>query len=292
MNRPIVRRLAAAVFAVIVALSTAWASNRTMLFKFEMTASYAWENPRLNSTYLNSYSPPFSPGAFQSSASQTLVFKGERSHGYGASLRFFPIPYAGVEVLYDAFKANLSGANSDYKISLRYTARLPPDYIPVEFDYAREDPWPATEGEFKESVFSLNAAARIPLGRFMTFNVSAGASFCHFEAQSASIAYTQFWLGGHSVLFLQDYRLALSWGPTRITGANIGGELTVGLFSNIGLAAEIRYFSFPETAVEWRIQTGEEISETPEELAQLMNLGSIKVDPSLWRASLGLRFLF
>lgn len=292
MRQPIKRLLFAAGFVMALALGTAWASKQTPLFKFELSASYAWENPRLNSTYLHSYSPPFSPGAFQSSASQTLSFKGQKARGYTAAFRFFPFRYAGFEVLLDAFKANLSGANSNYRLSLKYTARLPPDYIPVEYSYHREDSWPATDGEFKETVISLNAAVRVPLVSVLTLKASAGASLCNFEAQSSSIAFTKYWLGGHSVLFMQDYSLALDWGPARITGFNVGGELVVDLFSNIGLAVDVRYFSFPETSVKWHVLTGQGITETPEELGRLMNLGSVKVNPSLFRANLGLRFLF
>jgi len=292
MRTPIARGFIAVGFAVFVAVGTAPASNQAFLYKFELSAAYAWENPRLNASYLHSYAPPFTPGTFQSSASQTLALKGRKSHGYTAALRYFPIRFAGLEVLYDAFKADLTGVNSNYKTYLKYVSRQPPDYIPIEYVIQREEPWPATEGEFKETIISVNAVARAPLAPILTVKVSAGASFCNFEAQSSSIAFTKYWLGGHGVLFMQEYRLALDWGTPKTTGYNFGGELNLDLFSNIGLAADVRYFSFPETSARWHVQTGEGVSETAETLESLMSLGPVKFNPSLFRVNLGLRFLF
>lgn len=275
-----------------ITTGTAQASNKALLFKFEISAAYAWETPRLNSTYLHSYAPPFTPGSYQSAASQTLVFKGAKAHGYATGMRFFPMPYVGVEVLYDAFKANMSGESSNYTINMKYVARQPPDDIPIEYAYQRKDAWPATDGEFKETIISVNAAARAPLGSRLSVKVSGGASFCTFEAQSSSIAFTKFWLGGHSVLFMQDYGLGLDWGSFKTTGFNIGGELILDVFSNMGISFDVRYFSFGKAAAPWRVMTGEGVSETAEELGKLMNLSSVTVDPSLFRAGLGLRFLF
>lgn len=271
---------------------TALATNRALFFKFEVAATYAWEQPRLGSTYLHSYSPPFSPNAYQSTASQTLAFDGKKGNGYASGIRFFPLSRLGVEVLYDTFKANMTGVNSAYQTYLKYTARVPPDYVPVQHTYENQDPWPETDGEFKETILSLNAVARVPLGSRLLIKVSGGASFCAFEAQSTSIAFTKFWLGGHSVLFKQEYKLGLDWGKVKATGFNVGGEVHVDLFSNTGLALDVRYFSFREAEAGWQVMTGEGVSETPEDLARLMSLGPVKLDPSLFRFGVGLRFLF
>ncbi|MBN2206435.1 MAG: hypothetical protein JW742_03435, partial [Candidatus Aminicenantes bacterium] len=252
---------------VAAAAGPALATNRALYFKFEVSASYAWEQPRLSSTYLHSYSPPYSPNAYQSNASQTLAFEGMKARGYASGIRFFPTPRLGVELLYDAFKANMTGVNSSYKIFLKYTVRVPPADIPVEHTFETQNPWPATDGEFKETILSLNAVARVPIGSRLLVKLSGGPSFCAFEAKSTSIAFSKFWLGGPTVLFRQEYRLGLDWGKVKAAGFNVGGEFQVDLFSQTGLAFDVRYFSFREVEAAWQVITGEGVSETPEELA-------------------------
>jgi len=292
MRYRIGRRIFVIGLAAAAAVGSAWASNLALLFKFEISAAYAWERPQLNSPYVHSYAPPFSPGSYQSSAGQTLAFKGHRAPGYSAGLRFFPMPNLGVEVLYDAFKADLSGGNSNYNTHLNYIIRVPPYDVPIERTYEHQEAWPATDGEFKETIFSVNAVGRLPVGSHMSVKVSGGPSFCFFNAKSTSIAFTKFWLAGYQVLFKQEYKLGLDWGSIKTTGFNIGGAFDLDIFANMALALDVRYFSFAKAKADWKIMTGEGISETPAELGRLMNLRPIKFNPSLFRIGLGIRCLF
>jgi hypothetical protein len=292
MSPRVASRVVAVGLAAAALAGTALASNPALFFKFEISAAYAWETPRLKSSYVHSYAPPYSPWGYRSSAGQTLAFEGRRAGGYATGLRYFPIPHFGLEVLYDAFKAKMTGANSSYAVDLDYIVRVPPANVPAEQAYQHETPWPDTDGEFKETVLSVNAVVRAALGSRLSVKVSGGASFCAFEAQSAHIGFTKFWLGGYTTLFKQDYKLGLDWGKTKAAGFNIGGEAVLDLFSNMGLAVDVRYFSFADVEAAWKVMTGEGISETPEALGRLMNLRPVSVDPSLFRIGLGLRFLF
>ena len=120
----------------------------------------------------SSYSPPLAnDGAFTSSAGQTLNFDAARSAGFEAGVNLFPWPHAGLQVLFDRAKADVSGVNGPYDLSLQYVSIQPPDTTPRPFSYQATLPWPDTTGSLTQSTVGLNAIVRGGRGRVSVVGV-------------------------------------------------------------------------------------------------------------------------
>ena len=75
--------------------------------------------------------------------------------------------------------------------------------------------------------------------------LSGGMSLQRLSGTVQPLGFTQYNLGRHSVLFENEYRLAMSLDPTSAVGFNLGGDLnglsmdqsgTSGVYSRVGQA--------------------------------------------------------
>ncbi|MGD2294784.1 MAG: hypothetical protein PVF22_02995 [Candidatus Aminicenantes bacterium] len=284
---------------LLIAASSSWAEEKKNynFGRFEAAVGLSWHCGCLDTTYQNEYSTPFafSAGENKSSASQSLYFQGEGSWSFDGTLNIFFHQNFGLQILGGSFKTPLFGENSPYNIDFTYTARHPPDYVSREFEYTRDLDWSDTEGQLTKFYLCVNGVVRLPLGRSVSTLLSGGMSYLKLSGEAASLGYSKFWLGGHSVLFSEHHRLEFSMGPEKKIGFNIGLEIAFSLHKNIHLLLNFRHFIFAKSSLDIhliRILNLDEIimqTDTLEQMEQNMNLLPLEFGLSFPRVSLGLK---
>lgn len=206
-------------------------------------------------TVVSSYSPPLlADGEFTSLGRQTLTFTGRSATGFEAGINLFLFGRTGFQVLVDRASMDVSGINGPYDVTLTYTSRPPPDYQPQIVNTGQSTPWPDTSGSVTRTEIAVNAVRRVGHGR-VTATLSGGLSAYSFGGSVQPLAYTTFRLGGHSVLFQDDYRLAVSLDADRAWGFNAGGELNVAANSHVALMAGFRFSGGPTRSIPVRVTT-------------------------------------
>jgi len=262
--------------------------------RIEFSLALSLNYPLLDTSYTHRFRAPFQPGDYSSSAAQTLNLKAQKGTGLSATLNVFPWPNIGFQILVNSFKSSIEGDNPPYAVLLRYIARQPPDYVPHQYTYERSMDWPPTEGNFEQISLSLNGIASFALAKNIQMGFSAGLSYQNFKGKAESLGYSKFWLGGHSVLFGEEYRLRFDFGPQAKIGFDLGGELDVGLSKNFGLILDGRYFLFPKVSVDIKLDLVENTGYVrPIDLAEeRIPTDLLSINASLLRINLGLKYKF
>jgi hypothetical protein len=236
-----------------------------------------------------SYSPPllFS-GDFTSRGGQTLAADSRSTLGLSGGVNIFPVGRFGLQVLVERASYDLAAANSGYIISLQYVSRPPPSGEPQQTTLNQSIAWPDTSGSLTEWAVALNAAARIGRTDRVGLVLSAGPTYYRMSGELQPIGFTTFQLGGHSVLFEDDYRLALSFEPSSALDAGI--ELNAALGPHAAFVTGYRYFGGP--AWDARVQPSDILN--ARELIQPQSIDDIaaRLGPPAARVSMGSSRLF
>jgi hypothetical protein len=246
-------------------------------------------------TLLSSYSPPLASGtAVASSATQTLALDGNRGPGFEGGLNWFPFRFVGLQVLVDRSHVTLSGANGAYTGSLDYISQQPPDYVPRQVTTGFSVPWPDTTGSLTQWGTYINAVARtVTSGRFSA-SISGGVGWDRLSGQAEPLGYTEYRLGGHSVLFSDQKQLAFALGPANRAGFDVGGDLDIAVSSRVSVIFGFRRFEVATEDVAVRL-TGitnpdQVLFDTPlDEIAQRLQPGPARVSASGSRLVVGLK---
>lgn len=260
--------------------------------KLELGTSFSLNWPLLDSSYRHSFSPPFQPGPYTSSASQALKFKANRRWGANGYVSYFPFDAIGLQLMVDYFEPSLAGENSPYEVNLQYTASPPPDTTPLQLTYQKSHEWPDTEGHLEFTTVSLNGIFRFWPAKNITVSLSGGWSYFQIQGEAGRLAFTKFWLGGHSVLFIEDYQLQFGLKPASTSGLNFGIEGDFRLYHNLSLTADVRYFYGNDVKLEIDIREVEGGTEPLAQIKARMNLEELKITPSFFRMNLGLKYRF
>lgn len=267
--------------------------------KFELTAAVSTNFPFLDTSYRHQYTTPFLYGQDVSSASQILTLEGRRSLGVSLAFNYFPHENFGLQILLDYSKSTIEGENTPYQLSFEYTSYLPPDYIPRQQTYESSLDWPDTEGYIKHLSLSLNGISRFKIGKEVFASLSAGLSYHSISGRASSLGYSKFWLGGHSVLFNENYKFEFSFEPASKIGINVGGEVSIDLSEMVCFAVGYRYFYcspiLSDIHLEEIINEDEIIitlKESFEQVEEHMNLEPAEINPSFMLIHIGLKFKF
>ncbi len=192
---------------------------------------------------MSAYSPPLLlDGDFTSHAGQTLNADNGFALGVIGGLNVFPWPNVGFQLLVERSTCDLTGANAPYVFALQYVSRQPPDDRPQVVDVNRTTPWPDTSGSLEQIAVAFNAVVRIGRPEGVNLTISGGPSYRRLAGTIEPLAFTAFHLGGHSVLFEDDYRLALALQPTHSIGFDVGGELNAPIATRAAIVLGFRYF--------------------------------------------------
>ena len=244
----------------------------------------------------SAYSPSLLlDGSYISSATQTLVFDTSTAPGFEAGVNFFPAPHVGIQVLVDRTSADLSGVNGPYDVSLQYVSTPPPFYTPVPVTLQTSTPWPDTSGSLAQWTFAINAVARVGNPGRVSATFSGGLSNYLLSGSIQPLAYTTFHLGGHSVLFEDDYRLAVEMERAHAFGWNAGADVNVPLGGHVALLVGYRYLGGPTADVS--VHPSEVLNpsevffqQTLDEITRQLALAPVRVSPSGSRLIVGLKF--
>ena len=248
--------------------------------------------PELDTSYVHSYAPRLEYGTSSGTARQVLNLKAESLSGFGAGLNVFPAQRIGVQILLDSFSTILEGSSGPYVLSLQYQSRQPPQYELRTYTYERTSPGPPAEGTLEETAVSLNVLFRIPAGRNLAMDLSAGPTLFFISASAETLLYTKFRLGGHSVLFSDDYDLGLDIPSAVRLGFNIGTELILFPGRVLAVGCGIRYAVCPAYDAGGRLR----LIERPQGYLWDIDLASenipvspLRVNPSFLRLGLSVR---
>jgi len=260
--------------------------------RFEFGIGWSFYNPGLDTSYVHRYSPLYlSGGTYASLAQQTLNVKAKDVSGLSVLVNYFPGSHIGVQFLADYFKAPLEGVNAPYAASI--TGRHPmPDQTVLTLSYAGETEWPATQGDIREIILSLNAIVRLPWTHSLSLSLSGGPSYFYSEALSGFIGYTKFWTADDRRLYIQTFQLGYEFGPQSRLGFNLGAEVAFRLSGTISIVGDYRYFKCGGAETPLHLTPADILTDPVEQVENAMGLGSLKVDPSYSRFSAGIKFSF
>ncbi len=258
--------------------------------RFELGFGWSLVGPRLNAGYVNQFQPPFEPPDrfIAGAADQTVHFKGRAGLGMNG---FFNVLFAeniGLQVLADYHRPGIGGTNGDYDVQVQFTAFGPQAW-------AESYEWPRTSGNLTETTFSFNALARFRIADDLTLSASAGPSIFHFEGKAGHIGYTYFDLadeGDEFVLTGETYRMVVDFGPTTKYGLNLGFEIGYEAFRSVVLAFDVRYYLAAAVDLPMSVVPDDVIARPIGEIEAAIGLGTLKVDPSYFRAAIALRYVF
>lgn len=283
----ITKRKLAGIFVLFI-LGTAGPLAADM--RFELGFGWTLVGPFMNATYHNQYQPTLNPPDryIGSSAEQTVRVKGRTTYGMNGFFTLLFTDNIGLQVLADYHRPGIRGANDNYDVALNFLAFEPETW-------AESQEWPNSAGNFTETTFSLNALARFRLASNVSLSVSGGPSLFHMEGKGGYIGYTFFNLeevAGGWQLTGGTYRMVFEFAPQTTYGMNLGAEIAYEAFRHVILAFDIRWYGSPKKDAALHIVDDALITRPLAEIEQTIGLGTLRIDPSYFRAGLAVRFIF
>lgn len=268
--------------------------------KFEIEFLGNLNFPVFDGKYSYIYSPPFSPGAYLSSSELSLSYESKNKKGFGAGINYFFHENVGVRFEANYYRTSLEGESSKYNIYLQYISMQPPSYIPRLSSYQTSLNWEPADGDFTRLNANINLIYRVKMEHGISFDILSGISYEISKLDLRSLGYTKFWLGGHSVLFSETYKIEFSSGSVKDFGLVGGGTLNLPLIKNFDLSFGLRYFYFPTrfASIVLKSQTnkGETIEELEtyelEQIKKLMKLPLLESPNSYYALRVSLRLKF
>jgi hypothetical protein len=245
---------------------------------------------------VSTYSPPLLPaGEFSSHGGQTLTLDRQRGIAVEGGVNFFRSRHVGVQVLASRRVADLGGANGPYAFDLTYVSRQPPDSTPETFTVRQSIAWPDTSGAVAVFTAAMNGVVRVTRGRRANATVSAGLTYNRVSGTANQLGYTTFRMGGHAVLFSDEYHVAVSLGATSVVGFDVGGEIDIPVNRRAALLLGYRYFGAPATDVSVRVASilnADQVvnQETPATIAQQLAPAPVRLKISESRMLIGVKF--
>ncbi len=197
--------------------------------------------PGLDGTATSDFPATLDYGESAGRATQRLTLRAPKHLGVEGGIGFFPTKHAGIQIRLNYVTRDLSGTSSPFAVTLDYTSMQPPDYVPRQYHTDSTRNWPAPTGEVTQLTVSVDGAARWIAGARLSGTVSGGLSFVRTMGSAESLAYTRYWLGGHSVLFSSTYAASFNYGPVTAIGFDIGGDIGVNIAGPLDVLVDVRY---------------------------------------------------
>lgn len=175
--------------------------------------------------YGTQYLPPFASAPHSGTAGQQLALDAGRSPAVWGSIGLFPRPKLGVEFTASFRRVSLTGTSTPYVVAVQYSARQPPDYVSRDYRIDRSTQWPAIDGRVSELTLGASVVGYAGDAARAALRLSGGLAFVSASGTFEPLGYSQFSLGGHSVLFADDYRLTMKIARTWRTAAAGSAEV-------------------------------------------------------------------
>ena len=244
---------------------------------------------------VTSYSPPLlADGDFTSTGGQRFNADTGATVGLTAGVNVFPAGRVGLQILFDRASFDVTGTNGAYSVALQYVSRPPPDNVPQAVNTDQSVPWPDTSGSLTQMALAFNAVVRIARTDRVGAAISGGPAYRRLSGDVQPLGYTTFRLGGHSVLFQDVHRLALSLGPAHAFGFNAGAEVDVAMGRHTAIVFGYRYFGGPDADVEVSPKTvlnTDELAfeQSPAEISSRLALNPMTMSVSGSRVFVGIK---
>lgn len=249
-----------------------------------------WSIPDLRSTYVHSYTPPFTSNPYTASGDQTLNFHANTGLGWGFVFTLFMRERTALQLSYTPFKADILGYSTDLLTTLRYSTGTPP----VAVDKSWQEPWGDISGALHENAFNIDFLYRLGSSERLCVDLSAGVSYIRFNGNARGIGYTRFWLNADGSLGAEDYLLNVEFAKKGLIGGNFGAAFNLFFNGKFGLFLEGRYFLSPETKSDVSlsyIDYGAPGATPIDPVKQLIPLAELLVNTSLLRLSGGFKIV-
>ena len=245
MHRGVARTIHA--LSIMAIASSAGAQSRaTASSPFDVWIGISAAPTGSSGVLTSSYSPPLLfDGAFTSAAAQAITFGTDSAAGLTGGVNLWLSKRAGLQILADGVSRSLTGTSTPYTFSLQYASRLPPNDDVQIGDVHQTAQWPEVTGSFRDLNVSVNGVVRAGHANRVSVTASGGLTMHRLTGTLQPLAFTSFRLGGHSVLFEDDYRLMMALGPTITIGVNVGGDVNIAMGAHAALMVGYRYFGGP-----------------------------------------------
>jgi hypothetical protein len=243
------------------------------------------------------YSPPLLfDGGYTSHGGQTLTGHSAFGFGFAGGMNVFPSTHVGFQVLLDRASSAIAGTNTPYAISLEYISIQPPNDLPQPVVLTRSFDWPDTSGTLTRTAIGFDAALRFGRPDRVAVTASAGPALYRLGGSVQPVGFTTFHLGGHSVLFEDDHRLAMSLDSTNVVGFNAGVEFSAAIGGRTAIVVGYRYFGAPDqdaAVTPSGILNSDQVSlaETLDEIASQFGAHQMTVSISGSRIMLGMKVM-
>jgi hypothetical protein len=249
----------------------------------------------LDTAYRSRYRPAFD-GEHSGEAGQRFQFAGRRAEGGWASLVWFAGRF-GFEARVDAGRFVANAGSGPYEIAFQYQARQPPDYVPRDYTLMRSGPWGPVEASFHHATVSANAAALVNPRRRVRGTVSGGLSLGAVSGRLAPVGYTTFRLGGHAVLFSEEYGVEVAFVRTMAVGLNAGGDVEIPLSARTAVTLGGRLLALREVRMAARVTRRIEPLDaftplSPADIERVLQPPPLALKPTVTAVSAGLRIRF
>lgn len=214
---------------------------------FELTGGIDVPLKQPSFTYDTRYVPRVVFFESSGEAGQTLTLRRERRPAFWGAFAWFPGRHAGLEARAGWRTANLVGTSGPHRVSLTYTSRQPPDYVPRQFTLQRSDDQPGPEGRLETLSVDLVAVGRFGDPRRVRVSVSGGLAMFAIHGDVQPVRLSVFRLGGHSTLFSDEHAVTLAFNRKWGFGAVGGLDAHRALSDRVGVIAGLRVLA-PRTA--------------------------------------------
>jgi len=203
----------------------------------------------LDVVYPYEYHPDFIDGIPNTVASQDLSIQGRHTSGVNGGLSFLVADRVRLKLCLDYSRSLLEGQNSPYHIHLDYITLHPPDYKPVPVIRDESIIWAETQGMLKSLALLFNLEYEIWCSRRADLRLSGGVGYYRLFGNVYPLAYSEYWLGGHGVLFSQQYLLKLRLPASGKIGVNADLELAYHVSDRISIVAKAAYYRIGNASI-------------------------------------------
>lgn len=180
--------------------------------RVEVWGAWAFAFPTSDGLLQSEYEPLLRNGGsvIASVTTQALTVGTESGGGIHAGVNVFVTGRLGIQVAFTRSSADVSGSPGEYSDFIRYVSLPPPDYKPVENFYDNTSPAPPAGGRLVYQSLAVGGVLRwrAAQGR-VGGTLAGGMTFDRHSGEVENVIYTQFILGGHSVLFPVHHRVVM-----------------------------------------------------------------------------------
>lgn len=251
--------------------------------------------PQPSLTYETRYAPRVQYITdFSGEAGQTLTLHRKRQPPLWGAIAWFPSAHVGLEGRVRYRSGPLEGSSGAHRLSLTYTSRQPPDYLPRSHTITRSDTQRDPGGEMQELSVSVLGVCRLGAPRRLQVRLAGGIAFLSEDGEISGITFAHYQMGGHSTLSGSDHRVTLDMERTWGAGAIATFDVHRALTPHVGILAG-GHWLLPETfEIPLRVGAVEQAGLPPpvEYVQDTLKPAPLRFRP--WTADLtvGLRFSF